>query len=116
MAKVNEAQVADGRSQEPDAVSTRDPDDELCGRDELRGRVDEARVQLKLADLDLRENVRHQLDTAVDVYLATKNRLGQTRDDAEAALSDLRAALERLLHDLQSAYEAAGAVIQRNRK
>ncbi len=98
------------------AASPHRPDDELCGLDELHGRVDEIKVQLELADLDVRENVRHQLDTAVDVYLATKNRLGQARDDAEAGLSDLRVALERVLDDLQSAYEAAGAVIRRERK
>jgi hypothetical protein len=86
------------------------------GHHELRAHVDELAVQLDLADLDVRERVREQLDTAVNVYLAARSRLGQARTDAEEGLSDLRVALDRVLHDLRGACEAADAVIRRTGK
>ncbi len=79
-----------------------------------RTHVDEAAVQIDLADLDLRQNLRRQLDTAVNVYLAARSRLGDARSDAEAGVGELRKALERVLHDLRSAYDAANDVVRRD--
>ena len=86
---------------------------ELDGHQGLRAHVDEFKVQIDLADLDVRERVRQQLDTAVNVYLAAKNRVDQARTDAQEGLSDLRSALDRVLRDVRSACEAADAVVRR---
>lgn len=115
VAEGEEMRAKDGQWRETGAAQARPMDNELGGHHGLRPRMDEVMVQLDLADLDLRERVRQQLDTAVNVYLAARTRLVRARSDAEGGLSDLRTALDRVLHDLRSACEAADAVVRRQR-
>ncbi len=116
MAESGEVTARDGRSQQSGATHARPTDRRLGDHEGFRAHVDELRVQIDLADLDVRERVRQQLDTAVNVYLAAKNGLDQARTDAQGGLSDLRTALDRVLRDLHSACEAADAVVRRTGK
>lgn len=113
MAEGNEVKPRDGQSQESGMAEAGPMHGELEGHNGLRAHVDELMVQIDLADLDARERVRQQLDTAVNVYLAAKNRVDQARTDAQEGLSELRSALDRVLRDLHRACEAADAVVRR---
>jgi len=73
-------------------------------------------VQLDLADLDVRDEIRRRLDTTQNVYLAARSRLSDARSDADTNLSSLRSGLEQLLRDLRDAYDAAEAVVRRSRQ
>ncbi|MDA8274829.1 MAG: hypothetical protein M0029_05530 [Actinomycetota bacterium] len=88
---------------------------ERAGRalDEWRGRIDELRLQLDLASMDVRDQLRERLDVAENAYLAAKAGLGDARRDTAAGLRDARLGVEQLLHDLERAYEAAEAAVQR---
>ena len=83
--------------------------------DEWRAKIDELMVQLDLANLDIRDEIRKRLDTTQNVYLAARSRLSDVGDDADSNLSALRLGLEQLLRDLRSAYDAAEAVVRRSR-
>jgi hypothetical protein len=84
--------------------------------DGWRSKIDELLVQLDLGQLDLRDEIRTRLDTTQNVYLAARSRLSDARQDAGANVNSLRTALEKLLHDLEAAYEAAEAVVRRSRQ
>ncbi len=84
--------------------------------DEWRTRIDELMVQLDLADLDVREEIRKRVDIAQNVYLAARSQLSDARRDANSNLSPIRQGLEQLLRDLRHAYEAAEAVVRRGRE
>jgi hypothetical protein len=81
--------------------------------DEWRGRLDELRLQLDLAAMDVRDHVREQLDVAENAYLAAKTGLGDARDDTATSLHEVRLSVDQLLNDLERAYEAAEAVVRR---
>jgi len=83
--------------------------------DEWRTKIDELVVQLDLADLDIRDEIRQRLDTTQNVYLAARSRLSDVRDDADTNLNTLRLGLEQLLRDLRRAYDLADAVVRRSR-
>jgi len=83
--------------------------------DEWRTKIDELLVQLDLANLDIRDEIRQRLDTTQNVYLAARSRLSDVRDDADTNLSTLRLGLEQLLRDLFRAYDVAEAVVRRSR-
>jgi hypothetical protein len=84
--------------------------------DEWRSKIDQLMVQLDLADLDVRDEIRKRLDTTQNVYLAARSRLSDARSDADTNLSSLRSGLEQLLRDLRGAYDAAEAVVLRSRQ
>src|ERR1022692_2251488 len=84
--------------------------------DEWRSKIDHLVVQLDLADLDVRDEIRRRLDTTQNVYLAARSRLSDARSDADTNLSSLRSGLEQLLRDLRDAYDAAEAVVRRSRQ
>ena len=73
-------------------------------------------VQLDLVDLDIRDEVRKQLGTAQNVYLAARSQLSKAEGDAETNLSSVRLGLEQLIQDLRDAYGAAEAVVRRARQ
>jgi hypothetical protein len=83
--------------------------------DGWRAKIDELRVQLDLADLDVRDEIRKRLDTAQNVYLAARSRLSDAQKDAGANLGTVRQGVEQLLGDLRQAYDSAEAVVRRSR-
>ncbi len=83
--------------------------------DGWRSKIDELRVQLDLADLDVRDEIRKRLDTAQNVYLAARSRLSDAQHDAGSNLGSVRQGVEQLLSDLRLAYDSAEAVVRRSR-
>jgi len=83
--------------------------------DALRARIDELMVQLDLADLDVRDELRKRVDTAQNAYLAARSRVDAARKDTGSNLSTMRDGLEKVLDDLRSAYQAADAAVRRGR-
>jgi hypothetical protein len=83
--------------------------------DEWRTKIDELLVQLDLANLDIRDEIRQRLGTTQNVYLAARSRLSDVRDDADTNLSTLRLGLEQLLRDLLRAHDVAETVVRRSR-
>ncbi len=88
---------------------------EEAGRalDEWRGRIDELRLQLDLASMDARDQLRERLDVAENAYLAAKTGLADARRDTAASLHEARLGVEQLLRDLERAFEAAEDVVRR---
>ncbi len=81
--------------------------------DTLRAKIDELMVQLDLADLDVRDELRKRVDTAQNAFLAARSRVDAARRDNGSNLSSLREGLEKVLDDLRSAYQAADAAVRR---
>ena len=81
--------------------------------DQWRTRIDELKVQVDLAKLDVRERATKQLDLAQNVCLAAFSMLSDARHDAAVNADTLRQGIEQLLHDVKRAFEAAQAVIDR---
>jgi hypothetical protein len=81
--------------------------------DEWRAKIDELMVQLDLANLDIRDEIRKRLDTTENVYLAARSLLSDARHDASSNLSSLRLDLDQLMRDLRYAYDAAESVVRR---
>ncbi len=88
---------------------------EQLGRslDEWRARIDELIVQVDLADLGIREEVRKRLNVTENAYLAARNRLSDVPSGVGSNLGSLVKGLEQLLADLGQAYQAAEAVVRR---
>lgn len=84
--------------------------------DEWRSKIDQLMVQLDLADLDVRDEIRRRLDITQNVYLAARSRLSDARSDADTNLSSLRSGIEQLLRGLGDAYGAAESVVRRSRQ
>jgi hypothetical protein len=89
---------------------------EQIGRrlDEWRATVDELMVQIDLAHLEARDELRSRFDAAQNAYLAARSRLSDARDDADSNLRSLRVGLEQLLRDLGAAYTDAEAAARRS--
>ena len=81
--------------------------------DTLRAKIDELMVQLDLADLDVRDELRKRVDTAQNAFLAARSRVDAARRDDGSNLSSLREGLEKVLDDLRSAYQAADGAVRR---
>jgi len=81
---------------------------------EWRKKTDELRIQLDLATLDIRDNLRQRREVTENVYLAVRNRLAGAREDTEKDAASLRQGIDRLLHDLHEAYDDAKAVVRRS--
>ncbi|MGC8462571.1 MAG: hypothetical protein ACP5P9_02725 [Acidimicrobiales bacterium] len=80
---------------------------------EWRGRIDELRLQLDLAAMDVRDQLRERIDVAENAYLAARSGLGEAGRDTADALAAGRLAVEQLLRDLERAYQSAEAVVRR---
>ena len=81
--------------------------------DQWRSRIDELKVQAELAKLDARERATKQLDIAQNACLAAYSKLRDARHDAAVSADTLREGVQKLLHDVKEAFEAAQAVIAR---
>jgi hypothetical protein len=81
--------------------------------DEWRARTDELVVQLDLANLDLRDEVRKSVDAAQNAYLAAHSKLSDARGDARSGLHALQQSLEKLLRDLARTFEETQAAVRR---
>ena len=91
---------------------------ERIGRtlDQWRARTDELVVQLDLANLDLRDEVRKDAVATQNVYLAAQSKLSDAREDARSSLQTLETSLEKLLHDLALAFDETEAAVKRARE
>ncbi len=91
---------------------------ERIGRalDEWRARIDQLVVQLDLANLDLRDEVRKNLDATQNAYLAAHSKLADARRDACSGLHSVKTSLEKLLGDLTRTFEETQAAIRRARE
>jgi gas vesicle protein len=81
--------------------------------DEWRAKIDELVVQLDLAHLDLRDEVRKSADATQNAYLAAHSKLSDARGDACSSVQTLQASLEKLLHDLALAFDETQAAVKR---
>ena len=81
--------------------------------DQWKARIDELKVQVDLAKLDARERATKQLDIAQNACLAAYSKLREAGRDAAVNADTLRDGLQKLLHDVKEAFEAAQAVISR---
>lgn len=88
---------------------------ERIGRtlDEWRARVDDLVVQLDLANLDLRDEIRKSTDAAQNAYLAAHSKLSDARGGACLSVQALQASLEKLFHDLTVAFGETQAAVKR---
>ena len=83
--------------------------------DRWRARIDELLVHSELADHELRDRVRDDIDRTENVYLAARSRLSDARSDAHADVTTVCAGTQRLVRDLQQAFQAAEAAFHRGR-
>jgi hypothetical protein len=91
---------------------------ERVGRtlDEWRAKIDELVVQLDLANLDLRVEVRKNLDATQNAYLAAHSKLSDARGDACLSLHTLETNFQKLLRDLRLTFEETQVAVRRARE
>ena len=82
--------------------------------DAWKTRIDELRVQVDLAKLDLREEAEKQLDLARSVNHVAASKLRVAYEDAAGSADTLRQGLHEFLHDVDEAFDAVQAVISRS--
>jgi hypothetical protein len=94
--------------------------DEMVGVNEVmrrldawKTRIDELRVQVDLAKLDLHDEAEKQLDLARNVNHVAASKLRVAYEDAVANADSLRQGVHELLHDVNEAFDAVQAVISR---
>jgi hypothetical protein len=83
--------------------------------DGWRARIDELLVQIDLAGHEVRDRLRKDIDLTENVYLAARSRLSDARRDAHADVTTVCSGTERLIGDLQHAFQAAEAAFRRGR-
>lgn len=81
--------------------------------DAWKTRIDELRVQVDLAKLDLREEAAKQLDLAHDVNHVAAAKLRVAYEDATDTADMLRLGVHEFMHDVDEAFDAVQAVISR---
>ena len=81
--------------------------------DAWKGRIDELRVQVDLAKLDLREEATKQLDLARNVNHVAASKLRVAYKDAASNADTLRQGVQEFLHDVDEAFDAVQAVVSR---
>ena len=81
----------------------------------VRGRMEELALQADLAVMDIRDEVRVELEAAENAWLAARSRLEVALADTDTAFTDLRSALRKVVSDLASAPAAVDAAIERTR-
>ena len=79
--------------------------------DAWKTRMDELRVQVDLAKLDLREDAAKQLDLARNVNHVAASKLRVAYEDAASNADTLRQGVHEFLHDVDEAFDAVQAVI-----
>ena len=82
--------------------------------DRWRARIDELKVQVDLATLDVRQDVAKRIEVTENVFLAIRSRLSDAADDTGKTASTLRQSVEQLLLDLRHAYDDSAAVVKRS--
>ena len=82
--------------------------------DAWKTRIDELRVQVDLAKLDLREEAAKQLDLARNVNHVAASKLRVAYEDATGTADTLRQGVHEFLHDVDEAFDAVQAVISRD--
>lgn len=94
--------------------------DEMVGVNEVmrrldawKARIDELRVQVDLAKLDLHDEAEKQLDLARNVNHVAATKLRVAYEDAVGNADSLRQGVHELLHDVNEAFDAVQAVISR---
>jgi len=83
--------------------------------DEWRGRIDELLVQVDLAALDVRDELRSRINLVENAYLAARSQLEEVGKDLKANVGSARDRVQELLHDLRQVYDATEAAIRRGR-
>ncbi len=81
--------------------------------DAWKTRIDELKVQVDLAKLDLHGEAEKQLDLARNVNHVAASKLRLAYEDAAANADTLRQGVQQFLHDLNEAFDAVQAVISR---
>ena len=81
--------------------------------DAWKTRVDELRVQVDLAKLDLREEAAKQLDLARNVNHVAASKLRVAYKDAASNADTLRQGVHEFLQDVDEAFDAVQAVMSR---
>ena len=79
-----------------------------------RTRIDEIRVQVDLARLDLRDEADKQLDLARTVNSVAASKLRDAYQDAVGTVETLRVGVHQFLHDVDEAFDAVQRVISRD--
>ncbi len=82
--------------------------------DDWRTRIDELRVQVDLAKLDLRDEAAQQLELARTVNSVAASKLRDAYQDAAGTADTLRLGVHAFLHDVNEAFDAVQAVISRS--
>ncbi len=82
--------------------------------DHWRTRIDELKVQVDLATLDIREELAKRLEVTENVYLAVRSRLSDARHDSGSGMAGVHRSVDQLLVDLRRAYDDAEAVVKRS--
>ena len=83
--------------------------------DGWRARIDELLVQFDLAGHEVRDQARKNIDLAENVYLAARSRLSDAHRDAHSNIKTVCGGTEKLIVDLQEAFQAAEAAFRRGR-
>lgn len=88
--------------------------DEVMHRlDAWKTRIDELRVQVDLAKLELHEEAVKQLDLARNVNHVAASKLRVAYEDAASNADTLRQGVHEFMHDVNEAFDAVQAVISR---
>jgi hypothetical protein len=109
---MSEQEISDRLTKESDGDAVETLSRTLDG---WRARIDELLVQFDLAGHEVRDRVRKNLDLTENVYLAARSRLSDARHDAHADLQTVCSGTERLIRDLQQAFQAAESAVRRSR-
>ena len=88
-------------------------DEILTGLDRWKARVDELKVQLDLAKLDLRDEATRQLRIACNANLAASSKLRDAYRDAKTSAEALREGVDELLRDVRETFDAVEGVLDR---
>lgn len=98
-----------------------EPDSNTVAYDKLdrlldywHARIDQLKVQVDLAALDVREDVAKRIEVTQSVYLAVRSRLSDARHDAGKNMATVGRSVDQLLVDLRRAYDDAEAVVKRS--
>ncbi len=103
-----------GSATADDKVTDEHVTEVMRGLNSWKTRIDELRVQVDLAKLDLREEATKQLDLARNVNYVAASKLQVAYQDAVDTAEMLRQGVHELLHDVDEALDAVNAVISRS--
>lgn len=78
-----------------------------------RGRLDEMRVQIDLAEMDSREDLRKRFSVAENAWLAAKRQLEGIGSATGSGLEAVRKAVDDAVKAVKGAVDAASSVVKR---